>query len=162
ASHRAVSGARRTSARRRVVLVRGGARSADAAAAAGSRASRRARCRGVRGIRQPVDRERGDSAILGDRARGLRATREPPLRTTMRAILTYHSIDESGSVISVGRETFAAQAAWLASGRVRVTTVDELLALPPDADAVALTFDDGFQNFADTAVPVLERHGLRA
>ena len=65
----------------------------------------------------------------------------------MKAILTYHSIDDSGSPISVSPEVFEAQAIWLASGRVRVLSLDEFAAHPDDAgDAVSLTFDDGFLN----------------
>ena len=73
----------------------------------------------------------------------------------MRAILTYHSIDESGSVISIPRAVFNRHVTWLRSGRVRVTSVPELLALPDDIDAVALTFDDGFRNVATEAMPLL-------
>ncbi len=78
----------------------------------------------------------------------------------MRAILTYHSIDTSGSPISCHPDTFARQVEWLASGRVRVTTIDELVQLPAAADAVALTFDDGFVNFRDEAAPRLLDHGF--
>jgi peptidoglycan/xylan/chitin deacetylase (PgdA/CDA1 family) len=80
----------------------------------------------------------------------------------MRAILTYHSIDESGSVISVSECVFRSQMAWLAQGHVRVVSLDALMRLPPDADAVALTFDDGFVNFGDIAVPLLAEHRLPA
>jgi peptidoglycan/xylan/chitin deacetylase (PgdA/CDA1 family) len=45
---------------------------------------------------------------------------------------------------------------------VKVVSIDELLRLPPDADAVALTFDDGFLNFATSAAPLLARHKLPA
>lgn len=76
----------------------------------------------------------------------------------MRAILTYHSIDDSGSPISVPASVFAEHAAWLRSGQVRVTSIPDLLALPPATDAVAVTFDDGFCNFAVEAAPRL--HGL--
>ena len=48
----------------------------------------------------------------------------------MRAILTWHSIDGSGSPISVSREEFARAAGWLAASGVRVTGVPELLASP--------------------------------
>ncbi len=78
----------------------------------------------------------------------------------MRAILTYHSIDTSGSPISCHPEAFAHHVEWLASGRVRVTTIEELLELPDHADAVALTFDDGFVNFGDVAAPRLLEYGL--
>lgn len=80
----------------------------------------------------------------------------------MRAILTYHSIDPSGSPVSCHPETFAQHVSWLASGRVHVTTIDELLQLPATADAVALTFDDGFTNFRDAAAPRLIEHGFPA
>lgn len=73
----------------------------------------------------------------------------------MRAILTYHSLDDSGSPISVPPAVFAQHAAWLRSGRAQVTTIPELLALPTSADAVAITFDDGFANFATEAAPRL-------
>ncbi len=65
----------------------------------------------------------------------------------MKAILTYHSIDPSGSPISLAPEAFAAHARWLASGRVRVLSLDDLGAHPEGGgDAVAVTFDDGFLN----------------
>lgn len=80
----------------------------------------------------------------------------------MRAILTYHSLDDSGSPISVPPVVFRAQARWLASGRVRVVSVEELLTLPDSRDAVALTFDDGFENFRAVAAPVLAEFQLPA
>jgi peptidoglycan/xylan/chitin deacetylase (PgdA/CDA1 family) len=78
----------------------------------------------------------------------------------MRAILTYHSIDDSGSCISLDRHAFARHVRWLVSGRVQVTTVETLLTLPPESDAVAITFDDGFENFGQVAAPLLLAHGL--
>ncbi|MEQ1573015.1 MAG: polysaccharide deacetylase family protein [Vicinamibacterales bacterium] len=78
----------------------------------------------------------------------------------MRAILTYHSIDDSGSPVSCHPEAFARHVEWLASGRVRVTTIDDLVQLPAGADAVALTFDDGFVNFGEVAAPRLLDRGL--
>ncbi len=77
----------------------------------------------------------------------------------MRAILTYHSIDDSHSVISIDERTFRQHADWLAGGAVRVVSVDELLGLD-DEDAVALTFDDAFTNFAEVAWPILRERGL--
>lgn len=71
----------------------------------------------------------------------------------------YHSIDGSGSPISVDRRTFARHVAWLASGAVRVVPLAELLAGGTD-DAVALTFDDAFENFATDAAPLLAERGL--
>lgn len=78
----------------------------------------------------------------------------------MRAILTYHSIDESASPISCHPEAFARHVEWLASSRVRVTTIDELMAMPAGSDAVAITFDDGFVNFGEVAAPRLLDRGF--
>lgn len=80
----------------------------------------------------------------------------------MRAILTYHSIDESGSPISVGPDVFRAHCAFLASGKVQVVSLETLWEDPPAGDAVAITFDDGFSNFATEAMPVLRDHAFPA
>ena len=78
----------------------------------------------------------------------------------MRAILTYHSIDESGSPISMSEDVFRTQIAWLARSRVRVVSLDALMRMSPDEDAVSLTFDDAFVSFGDVAAPLLAEHGL--
>lgn len=75
----------------------------------------------------------------------------------MKATLTYHSIDGSGSPISVSDQAFNAQVEWLASGRLRVVSLDDLIALPDSEDAVALTFDDGFANILE---PVLHLRAM--
>jgi peptidoglycan/xylan/chitin deacetylase (PgdA/CDA1 family) len=80
----------------------------------------------------------------------------------MRAILTYHSIDDSGSPISVSPGVFQAQVQWLAEGPVRVLSLEDLISASPEDDAVALTFDDGFVNFGTVAAPLLEENGLPA
>ena len=75
------------------------------------------------------------------------------------AILTYHSLDDTGSVISVHPRLFRDQMEALASSGLKVVPLTELLQQP---NAVAITFDDGFANFAEQAVPVLERRSLPA
>lgn len=80
----------------------------------------------------------------------------------MRGILTYHSIDDSGSPISVSPRAFEAHARFLASGRVRVVDLPTIATLSEDEDAVAITFDDGFANFATQAWPRLCDLGLPA
>ena len=78
----------------------------------------------------------------------------------MRAILTWHSLDRSGSPISVPPEEFRRQVEWLAASGVRAVTVGKLLELPDEEDAAALTFDDGFANFGEAAAPVLSEYGI--
>lgn len=80
----------------------------------------------------------------------------------MRAILTYHSIDATGSVVSIDPLTFRAHVRWLTSGAVPVVSLEELVKLPASADAIALTFDDAFQNFAEIAAPALLENRLPA
>jgi len=70
-------------------------------------------------------------------------------------ILTYHSLDESGSVISIRPGVFRAQMAFLAETRVPIVPLAEVRNTP---GAVAITFDDGFRNFFEHAFPVLQRY----
>lgn len=70
------------------------------------------------------------------------------------AILTYHSLDETGSVISIRPEVFRRQMEALAANSIKVVPLQQIREHP---EAVAITFDDGFANFADHAVPVLRQ-----
>lgn len=80
----------------------------------------------------------------------------------MKAILTYHSVDETGSVISIGEASFRRHVRWLASGRVQVVPLASLATAPADVDTVAITFDDGLESFGRIAAPLLRDHGLPA
>ena len=79
------------------------------------------------------------------------------------AILTYHSLDDTGSVISVSPQVFAAQMQSLANARIPVVPLRDV---PRQVDSrehvVAITFDDGFRNFREHAAPVLTRHHFPA
>lgn len=79
-----------------------------------------------------------------------------------RGILTYHSLDTSGSPISVDPGVFASHVRWLASRAVPVVPLHTLMTLPPSADAIALTFDDAYANFGVVAAPLLVAAGLPA
>ena len=80
----------------------------------------------------------------------------------MRAILTYHSVDETGSVISIDERTFRRHVAWLAKGHVQVVPLSQLMSVPSDEDAIAITFDDGLASFGTVAAPLLLEHDLPA
>lgn len=80
----------------------------------------------------------------------------------MRAIFTYHSLDDSGSPISVKPSAFREHITWLASRAVRVVSLRDLVLAPDTSNAVALTFDDGFENFATNAWPLLREHRFPA
>jgi peptidoglycan/xylan/chitin deacetylase (PgdA/CDA1 family) len=75
------------------------------------------------------------------------------------AILTYHSLDHTGSVISVCPDDFRRQMEALAASGAHVVPLPEIQKHP---GAVAITFDDGFGSFADHALSVLQRLSLPA
>lgn len=75
----------------------------------------------------------------------------------MRAILTYHSIDESGSPISVSPEAFRAHHRWLTGGSIQVRSLTDLAKRPDDGQhAVAITFDDGAANIREPIEHLLD------
>lgn len=80
----------------------------------------------------------------------------------MRAIITYHSIDDSGSPISVSPDVFERHLRWFASGQVPVVTLGELASRPSGPPAIALTFDDALQTAAEWALPRLAERGIPA
>lgn len=80
----------------------------------------------------------------------------------MRAILTYHAIDDSGSVISITRGVFRSHLEGLARASVAVVGIAELLDLSDHADAVAITFDDALESMATEAAPLLAEAGFSA
>lgn len=82
-------------------------------------------------------------------------------------VLTYHSIDESGSVISTAPETFRRQMEHLFSNGYKTVSLRELtgdlsVKKTPPPKTVVLTFDDGFRNFLTEAFPVLEKYDFTA
>lgn len=82
-------------------------------------------------------------------------------------ILTYHSIDPSGSVLSVAPADFREHMRSLARNGFTGIRFDRLIdafegrvALPPRP--VVLTFDDAYANFQEYALPALREAGFAA
>jgi len=86
--------------------------------------------------------------------------------TARPVILTYHSIHDSDSPLCIAPKIFVEQMQWL-KGHAQVLPLAEVAELLAKRKAfpertVALTFDDGFQDFHAQAAPVLLRLGLPA
>lgn len=82
-------------------------------------------------------------------------------------ILTYHSIDESGSVISTAPGLFRRQMNYLRETNWNVISLSDLVCslvdkIPTFPKTIVLTFDDGFQNFYTDAFPVLAQYKFKA
>ncbi len=82
-------------------------------------------------------------------------------------VITYHSVDESGSVISVDPDVFETQMRILAESGVKSYYVSELIDAingkgSIEKNSVVITFDDGFENFLSTAFPVMEKYEKKA
>ena len=88
------------------------------------------------------------------------------------SILMYHQVGQFSAMKThranyCDHRRFAGQMAFLKRFRFRVLDLDQVLEClrgdaPIPARAVALTFDDGYQNFIDYALPVLRHHGFPA
>jgi len=83
------------------------------------------------------------------------------------AILTYHSLDDSGSVVSVSPLLFADQMAELADGGWRGVNLSAAVAHKRESGGwrdktVVITFDDAYASFHEHALAVLADHGFSA
>ncbi|MFF8962921.1 polysaccharide deacetylase family protein [Streptomyces globisporus] len=96
-----------------------------------------------------------------------RSSRLRPHTRRQPWILTYHSVTDPSDDpygITVSPERLDEQLSWLRSRRLTGVGVSELLrtAASERRGLVGLTFDDGYADFLDEALPVLLKHGFRA
>ncbi len=81
-------------------------------------------------------------------------------------VIIYHSIDRSGSCISMAPAEFERQMGFIKDAGYAAITLSELLEgfnKGKEMDnSVVLTFDDGFRNNYEAAFPVLDKFGFKA
>src|SRR5260221_9817255 len=75
------------------------------------------------------------------------------------AILLYHSLDRSGTIFSTDPSLFREHLEALAESGVETVPLEAVRKTP---GAIALTFDDGYDNFHEHALPVLVERRLPA
>lgn len=80
----------------------------------------------------------------------------------MRAVLTFHAVDDSGSVLSFPPEGLRRLLRGLRASGHAVVPLVELLERPEAPDRVAITFDDGMRSVFERALPVLREEGATA
>jgi peptidoglycan/xylan/chitin deacetylase (PgdA/CDA1 family) len=81
-------------------------------------------------------------------------------------ILTYHSFDDSGSVISTSPATFEMQMKYLAQSGYQSLSLSEATVYirekkPIPEKAFVMTFDDGYQNNYTQAFPIMQEVGFK-
>jgi peptidoglycan/xylan/chitin deacetylase (PgdA/CDA1 family) len=82
-------------------------------------------------------------------------------------IFTYHSLDDSGSCVSIHPDVFRRQMAYLKLNGIKGVSLDHYIrvykASPQKiADFAAITFDDGFDNFYSAGLDILLEYGFAA
>jgi peptidoglycan/xylan/chitin deacetylase (PgdA/CDA1 family) len=90
-----------------------------------------------------------------------------PWRPSAPRVLLWHSLDRSHGPISLSPELFAEQIAWLARKGYQAWPASRYVSALAGKERlpdrlVVLTFDDGYRNVVDQALPVLRQHGLCA
>jgi peptidoglycan/xylan/chitin deacetylase (PgdA/CDA1 family) len=84
----------------------------------------------------------------------------------LKTILTYHGISGSSRFNCISPELFRRQLVWLRKHYRVVPLSDLVLSLTDEArnaaHLVAITFDDGYANFAEFALPLLEEQGFHS
>lgn len=77
----------------------------------------------------------------------------------MRAIITFHSIDDSGSILSFTPRKFAKLLGALERCELNICDLDTLLS-DKTRSGIALTFDDGMRSVYTHALPILKDYAV--
>jgi peptidoglycan/xylan/chitin deacetylase (PgdA/CDA1 family) len=136
----------------------------------GAVAARRKPREDTRPVTAPIDHELARQIVWG----GAEARRSDVAARERRAripVLAYHRIADDGpnalARYRVAPAAFEAQLRWLRRHGYHAVVSDDLGRFlrerhPFVGRPVMITFDDGYQDFADTAWPLLRRHDFRA
>lgn len=100
------------------------------------------------------------------------AIKPAPVKTTRKIpVLMYHSINhdphDPGNILRVPKDKFAAEMKWLYDNGYKTISLDELYDYvenkkPVPEKTVVLTFDDGYEDNYQSALPVIEKYHFKA
>mgnify|MGYP002777087405 CR=1 FL=1 len=79
----------------------------------------------------------------------------------MRAVITFHSIDDGPGPLSFSPKQLEGMLDALAAAKIAIVPLDRLLA-DPRQQAVSLTFDDGLLSVFESAMPILRARRVPA
>lgn len=89
-----------------------------------------------------------------------------PRQTRGASVLMYHSIGRNAAFFTVKTDDFVAQMEELSRSGKEVVTFSELVRRASRGDAlenlVCISFDDGYLDTLEVAMPILRQHGMRA
>jgi len=76
----------------------------------------------------------------------------------------YHSIDDTGSTISISPQVFKKHLQYLKNRGFETVSIQEYFSTPPSENArkILITFDDGYQNLFSHALPILKEFSYTA
>ncbi len=80
----------------------------------------------------------------------------------MRAVLTFHGVDDSRSVLSIAPAELEGLISAIRATGHDLVLLGALLSAPDRTNCIALTFDDGFASVAAIAAPLLREAGVPA
>ena len=81
----------------------------------------------------------------------------------MTEILLYHSIsDNEQDLYATPLSVFETDMQWLAKREYKGLSLSRFYKKPEQEKAIVLTFDDGYRDFMENAVPVLNKHDFSA
>jgi len=82
----------------------------------------------------------------------------PPV--TSYRVLTYHSVSSGPCSVDIPPVEFEEQVKWLADTFSIVSMADLVAGPSPESNRLALTFDDGYSDYLQRAVPILQHYRI--
>lgn len=77
-------------------------------------------------------------------------------------VLMYHGVDNKNNEFTILKDDFEEQMKYLANHNYETIFVEDIYKDHKGKKTIALTFDDGYENFYDNVFPLLKKYNLKA